>query len=251
MADRLLADRSATIALAEVAASPSDKCHTLTHWIGQVLYRRTGDAPRAFQECTGTCFGGCYHGVVEGYLKNQSGPDPAGLAGVCDEISDHGSGLFQDCLHGLGHGMMALTGDELPQSLAICDQFTKPDDCYLGVFMENSTSPTNPDHPSKFLNPKDPLYPCNDLPEKYLKTCYTAQSNYFYVLSRGDWSKTIDLCLSVPTAYQEGCVSYIGGNVIFFGQADKLDDICNKLADKSLVQACFRGGQETQAGLSR
>lgn len=249
IANNLLKGRSAQTALAELSQEPSDRCHTLAHFIGQELYRRAGSAPEAFNSCDGTCYGGCYHGVVEGYLSGGGSLD--NLTQACSGIVDPSSGLYQDCLHGLGHGVMALTGDNLPQSLAVCDKFSQPDYCYMGVFMENSSSPTNPDHPSQFLKASDPLYPCDSLAEKYLPTCYTEQSNYFYQLSQGDWSKTIGLCLTVPTPYRAGCISYVGGNVVYFGQAAKLGAICGLIKDQLLNETCFQGAQQAESSARR
>ncbi len=248
----LLDQNSISQSLTKLSTVSSGRCHTMTHFLGQEIYKKYGDLTQAFRQCDGTCLGGCYHGVVEEILKENPSLIVSDLAQVCNQLTGNDNrGLYQDCLHGLGHGVMAFTGGDLTKSLALCDNFAKPDYCYLGVFMENSSSPTNRDHPSRFIKSSDPLYPCDILDKKYLQTCYTEQSNYFYDISGGDWQKTIDLCRQVPSDYRSGCISYVGGNVIFFGQEDQLDAVCNKITEAELNEACYQGAHDAQLSSRR
>lgn len=245
----LLKQNSVKMSLAKIQAASPAECHSAAHFLGQELYRQEKNAPHSFAECDGSCLGGCFHGVIEGYL-NETGQELSKMDQVCKSVSTAESGTYQDCLHGLGHGLMALTGNDLLSSLSVCDQFSRPDFCYLGVFMENTSSPTNPNHPTKFIKASDPLYPCNDLPEKYAATCFTNQSNYFLTLTNYNWAETTQLCLTVPSAYRSGCISYVGGNLVFYNQANQIDKVCGSLSE-SLARDCLVGAREARMGLRK
>ena len=80
------------------------------------------------------------------------------IATVCGKETDYAAPLtYRECVHGLGHGAMYITDSDLNQALALCNALSNQKDqeaCYSGVFMENSSSSTNIDHPSKFIDPK-------------------------------------------------------------------------------------------------
>lgn len=112
---------------------------------------------------------------------------------------------------------MFVTTADLPRSLALCDHLpgeTAKERCYSGVFMENSSSSTNLDHPSRYINAADLYYPCTRLAERYLKICYRYQSSHFSLITHQDWKKVADLCLGVPTSYQEECFRTVGTNQV-------------------------------------
>ena len=60
--------------------------------------------------------------------------------------------VYFECTHGVGHGAMFVTEGDVPVSLKLCDALSGEaalHSCYSGVFMENSSSSTSQDHPSK------------------------------------------------------------------------------------------------------
>ncbi len=183
------------------AARVFESCHVFLHFMGQAAYEKYGSVSEAFRHGSHTCFAGFYHGVLEGYfmqnnlLTSNTGSFDAiakKMPSICTEPQSAGAKRdYNECLHGLGHGLMFATSGDLPQALKLCDALKGADAqwCYSGVFMENSTSTTNPDHPSRYLKKDDPLYPCDILDEQYLHTCYILQSMYFAQLANGDWVK--------------------------------------------------------------
>lgn len=230
------------------------RCHEVTHFLGRLEYEKTNDTKKALSTCTGVCHGGCYHGVMEGYLKDKlsdvSLPTDEQLgrevAGMCGDASDYDSTrLYGECLHGVGHALMFVTEADLPRSLRLCDGLTPgtaPEVCYGGVFMENSSSSTNADHPSKFLKADDPLYPCTALDDRYKKICYAYQSSYFVELTRQNWSEVIRLCETVPPPYQDGCFRFVGSNQV--GRTQELAvmrDTCLIVQEPSLRRSCLQG----------
>lgn len=230
------------------------QCHQLTHFLARAHYAHTKDVPLAFNSCTSACHGGCYHGVIEGYFKEYNidigALDDALIAQqirtVCGQERTHASPrIYNECLHGIGHAMMFITEADLPRSLALCDALatlSEREACYGGVFMENSSSSTNRDHPTKYLNREDPLYPCSILADQYKTICYQYQSSYFAELSQWDWSHTIALCEKVPIPYRERCMHIIGSNQVGYTQDTALMlSTCNLIKEPAYTASCIGG----------
>lgn len=230
-------------------------CHELIHYFGQEALRVIGDPAEALAEGTTACFAGYYHGVLEVYL---SGNNPAGDRVVFSTIASDAGKIcgslisanaprrkFNECLHGLGHAFMFFAEAKLPQALEMCDVLVSKNEqtwCYSGVFMENSTSSTNKDHPSKYLKKDDLLYPCSILPERYLHSCYMLQGSYFLELAGGDWKKTVGFCEKVPALYRGNCISMLGqSQVNNITDATALVDNCLALSNYAYQNECIKG----------
>lgn len=206
------------------------RCHEVTHYLGRFAYTAAGSVLGAYATSSPVCHGGYYHGVLEQYFTDKQmtigGLDDVTvrreIVSVCGTAEDHATPrIYSECLHGIGHAMMFITDAELPRALNLCDALpdqTKRETCYSGVFMENSSSSTNVDHPSKYLDATKPLYPCTILQDVYLKTCYEYQSSYFAELAHWDWAKVVDMCNEVPAVYQAGCFRVVGTNQVGFTQ---------------------------------
>ena len=225
-------------------------CHSLMHFTGQAAFLRSRNVSQSLSEGNPVCFAGYYHGVLEEYLteKRADADDPAIRAEVpqlCEPVKAQARKKYNECLHGLGHALMFLTEDELPNSLALCDLLPTADEqgwCYSGVFMENSTSATNRDHPSPYLRPDEPLYPCTILDEQYLPMCYTLQSFYFAEIEKYDWEKTAAWCMKVPERHRWGCFHAIGQTQVGFTQDENLmAENCALMPTDDGRTMCIRG----------
>lgn len=231
-----------------------EACHSTLHFLGQYEYERINDISKALEKGNPICFAGFYHGILESYLaqKNLSNSKDSVIAlrkelpTLCKKnISKNIIKNYNECLHGLGHALMYATNGELPSSLELCDTLeTKTDRewCYSGAFMENSTSSTNKDHPSKYLRKDNPLYPCNTLDDKYLNMCYNLQGFYFAELANYNWPKTYDMCRQVPKLYQESCFNSIGQSQVGFSQDLNIEaQNCQNIAEIKYQNACVGG----------
>lgn len=102
--------------------------------------RQTGDVGNALGACSLGCSQGCLHGGVEAYALAHD--DDAGLADelrqVCDGVSESAFVRWH-CIHGVGHGLLAVAYGSIPESVAACNSFDDVDasTCLDGVFMEN------------------------------------------------------------------------------------------------------------------
>src|SRR5262249_30305537 len=127
--------------LQQLAASDKsilEQSHSLTHLIGRVSYDHYGSAAVAFQHCNQTFESGCYHGVLEGYLKKSQTLKPADVATLCDIASGNGeqrANLRFQCVHGMGHGLSLYFDHDLNRTLTNCDYLRSDWDrtsCYGG-----------------------------------------------------------------------------------------------------------------------
>jgi hypothetical protein len=168
---------------ADADAKLASSCHPISHAIGRETFVVHKTIESSFAACNQTCISGCFHGVMERFLR---GDDASGdhislaelqakVATACDPNLP--IGLKFQCLHGLGHAVEYYTGYQLRPSLLICD--SPPDDwsrssCAGGVFMENIVA-ANPD--DRDLSATDPQYPCDAVEDHYKEPCYLIQTS--------------------------------------------------------------------------
>jgi len=66
-----------------------DDCHLNAHFIGEAgLEKHNFDAGQAFAMCEFGCVEGCFHGVMEGYIRNEADPYAvlSQMGSVCDTV---------------------------------------------------------------------------------------------------------------------------------------------------------------------
>jgi len=191
------------------------QCHPLTHVIGHVAVELYPEVSLAYTHGDSFCWSGYYHGVMEGIIGK------VGKFAVVEKLDSICSGIpgkttysfdYYNCVHGLGHGLMALTFNELFDSLKICDNLQglwEKQSCYGGVFMENVIV-DNKNHFTKYLKPEEPLYPCNAVEDKYKSSCYMMQTSYMLKVTGSDFKKVFELCSSAENGYQNLCYQSLG-----------------------------------------
>lgn len=169
----------------DAKANPDDnvingQCHLLAHKISQAAYwEYQKDIGAILRQCSPTscASNGCYHGaLIEWSLST---PDFLNqLDTVCrdPESEPYTATEKINCYHGLGHGLMMSFRNDLPKTLRDCDAYitdtTGQEFCKHGAFHENSLA--DEQHPSKYHDPRRPLYPCADIADKYRTLCYNA-----------------------------------------------------------------------------
>ena len=194
------------------------QCHPLTHVIGNEAAKKYADVSGAYKDGDSFCWSGYYHGVLEGIIgriglaKLESQMD-----GICQSLAAAGRYSFDhyNCVHGLGHGVMAIYDNDLFKSLVACDAVKdswERNSCWSGVFMENVIV-DNKYHFSEFLKPEDPLYPCNAVGAQYRGICYLMQTSYMLKVTGGDFVKVFDLCASVEEIHRDTCYESLGRDV--------------------------------------
>ena len=117
-----------------------DDCHFVSHDIGHASFVKNQDVTKSLQGMDGTmCRGGYFHGVLASYFHvvEASGSSfPDSYQTVCDDLI--GSSNYQDCIHGLGHGLVHYFGDDLHSAVDKCNDLSFYQDilCTKGVMMQ-------------------------------------------------------------------------------------------------------------------
>lgn len=191
------------------------QCHPIAHVIGREAALKFKTPGEAYVQGDGFCWSGYYHGVLETFIARVGREGlPAQMDHICDGIKgkDRYSFDYYNCVHGLGHGVMAITDTELFQSLDYCDNLTgswEQESCASGVFMENVIV-DNLNHFTKYLKPQEPLYPCTESPAKYKNTCYLMQTSYILKINGGDFTDTFEWCRKAEEGYRATCFQSLG-----------------------------------------
>ena len=189
-------------------------CHQEAHQIGRVAYQVRGAS--AFQAGNASCDSGYYHGVLEGLLHDRG---TVNLPAEVDRLCRAPGTLFvqYQCLHGVGHGVMAYHGYDLPRALQTCRRLTEERHqgwCSGGVFMENIVAGQGAGalrgHRTAWLS-DDPHFPCNalDLARDFLLECYHIQTSWMLTLLR-DFPAVARECLRAPERMRVVCFNSYG-----------------------------------------
>jgi hypothetical protein len=206
--------------------------HDYAHAIGQFSYGYFGSVTATFGQCRETFQSGCYHGVLEAYLEENPKLTPDQIAELCDvSVAPGASNVLRfQCIHGLGHGLTASYEHDIYRALRACD-FLRQDwdrgSCYSGVFMENiifamhqlqaqSGGGDGHDHGGAghryYLEPQDPLYPCNVLDEKYKPECFVMKTSAILLFNGQNFKQAAAEC-DRAGAYVHLCYQSIGRDV--------------------------------------
>ena len=127
-----------SIALSKLGAI--DDCHFVSHEIGHVAFNERPNVVENLIGMDGTmCRGGYFHGVLSAYFHDEQEKNkslPSDYKVICNELI--GTSNYQDCVHGLGHGLVHYFGEDLNSSLEKCHDmsFYQNRLCMKGVMMQ-------------------------------------------------------------------------------------------------------------------
>jgi plastocyanin len=215
----------------------SRSCHPLVHDVGHAAYEKYGDFGEAMKYQDEVCNSGYLHGIIESRFE-ESDDVFADMKTMCDPYPQ-GSYMSWQCYHGIGHGVMFYTANDLPRSLEMCDGFGSAfgrSNCANGVFMENFNADQKL-HLSDYLKESDPFYPCGEQAERHKEICYLYAPTYFLSLNDGDYAAALEWCKDAESGFEPSCAYGVGT------QAMK-----ENLNDPGLVESvCMEGEPEQTA----
>jgi plastocyanin len=215
----------------------SRSCHPLVHDIGHAAYEKYHDFGEAMKYQDEVCNSGYLHGIIESRFSESENVF-ADMKTMCERYPQ-GSYLSWQCYHGIGHGLMFYTSNDLPRSLEMCDGFDSDfgrSNCANGVFMENFNADQKL-HLSKFLKESDPFYPCAEQAERHKAVCYIYAPTYYLSLNGGDYAAALEWCTGAEAGFEPSCAYGVGT------QAMK-----ENLNDPKLVESvCMDGEPEETA----
>jgi hypothetical protein len=216
---KLVAEHNPTIALHALANSMDtdqrilNECHGIVHEIGAAAFQKYKDFATAIQYQDDLCGGGYLHGTIEAYFSKTKNIKLA-METLCSRYGI--SPEREKCYHGIGHGLMYYSNNDLPTSISNCSRYKLPKArvrCAEGVYMENfGTLRTL--HPSDYLKPEDPLYPCSSQPSSYKGVCYYYAPLYYLSLHTNDYIGALRMCETVEEKYQVSCTKGVGSRAI-------------------------------------
>ncbi len=205
---------AATVELLSAASVQAGECHQRAHDLGRIAYGVFGAA--AFSLSGHECQSGGYHGATEALFSDRGTAElKEDVAAICGGGSN--SFFRHQCVHGIGHGLMAWTTYELLDGLALCDELGGEADrrsCYSGVFMENVVGGLSGSmgHITDYLS-DDPHYPCNILSGPHVQACYFYQTSRMVQLFGGDFARVAEACAEAPATAAFTCFQSMGRDV--------------------------------------
>ena len=207
-----------------------NSCHELLHEIGFKSYEKYNDFAAALTYKDDICVSAYIHGVIEGYFYKVKNITEA-IKSTCKNYPI-GRFITWECYHGVGHGLMYYSNNNVLKALEGCKLYGNNFDrsaCSNGVYMENFNADSII-HPSQFLNSKNPFYPC-DVLKQDKKDCYMNAPIYYLTLNNYDYNKAFKWCDSA-SEYKNSC---------FFGLASQMARR-NMDDPKFVEQSCERYG---------
>ena len=219
-------------------------CHQRAHDMGRIAYELFGT--QAFSLAGHECHSGGYHGATEAFFRDR------GTATLDEDIGivcgGHLNSFFRhQCVHGVGHGLMAWTSYEIFDALELCDNLPTSADqgsCYSGVFVENVVGGLagSMGHYTEYLS-EDPHYPCNILEDRHLASCYFFQTSRMVQLFGGDFEKVAQACADAPESAHHLCFHSMGRDVggVSRGRPDQAIQLCSHAAKAADRIQCLDG----------
>ena len=201
-------------ALSEAQSFIDVDCHQRAHDLGRYAYDLYG--AYAFALASHECQAGSLHGSTEALIRDRGTANlQADVAALCSNTPN--SFFRHQCIHGVGHGLMAWTSYELYDALLLCDHLESNFDresCYSGVFMENIVGGLSGTmgHFTEYLS-EDPHYPCNALDARYVSPCYYYQTSRMIELYERDFQKLANGCSEAPSYAHRNCFLSMGRDV--------------------------------------
>ena len=230
--------------LSEGVSRVAIDCHERAHEAGRMAYNLFG--AYAFSLSGHECQAGAFHGATEALFRDRGTSNlQADVTALCESSPNR---FFRhQCVHGVGHGLMAWTSYELLDALPMCDELEAEIDrasCYSGLFMENIVGGLSGamGHYTEYLS-DDPHFPCNVLDEKYIAPCYFYQTSRMVELYDADYARVADACAKAPTEAHLDCFLSLGRDVgnVTRGDPARAIELCSHVDDAGNRIACLSG----------
>lgn len=200
-------------------------CHTEAHLVGRAAYELFGG--EVFEKGDASCHSGFYHGAMEALLATKGTNNLAQtVSDLCATFKSQ-FGNFE-CLHGVGHGVMAYVQYDLPEAINQCTSLQnsfEQSSCYGGVFMENVVAGQGngaiPGHETDWVS-DDMQFPCTEFADNNLAAteCYKMQTSWMLTLADYDFQLVAKECLNALPTQISNCFLSFGRDSAGFSLRD-------------------------------
>lgn len=216
-------------------------CHGLAHEIGRYAFAKYGFTEALIYQ-DDICGTGYIHGIIEAYFVKVDNPKEAVLS-ACSTGTLHEQ--IGKCRHGVGHGLMFYSKNDVTASLKNCDLFTDAPgriQCAEGVFMENFNSDER-FHTSKYLDTKNPFYPCDRQTNFYKDPCYFYAPDYYLHLHPNNYNNAIKWCDSAEPDFILKCDMGVGSRTMKYnmGSPEFAEKVCMLANTRTKQTFCIDG----------
>lgn len=243
---KIVEEQNPGVALAEMREriktddALSRACHDLIHVIGHASYEKYRDFAKALEYRDELCNSGYIHGVIESYFSETKDVLSA-MKTVCNKYKQ-GSFLGWECYHGVGHGVMFYTNNDLPKALELCASYgtsVAKSSCVNGVFMENFNT-MGDEHHTDYLKNDDLFFPCSEQSIDLKPDCYLYAPVHYLTFHKNDYIGALSFCETAEKEYVGSCISGLGSQAMKENINNPLfvENICNT---SNNVPACIHG----------
>ncbi|PJA45619.1 hypothetical protein CO174_02115 [Candidatus Uhrbacteria bacterium CG_4_9_14_3_um_filter_50_9] len=245
---QLVEEQDPTAALTELdrlmQAEPFvlDNCHELLHEIGYASFLKYETFAAAISYQDDICNSGYFHGVIEQYFGSIDDILPA-MEEVC-KGETLGTLQSWECHHGVGHGFMYYSGNNVDQSIIYCEQYPslfQASACVNGVYMEvfNLDDSTRED---RLPETRDPFTYCEEAPSIGRDDCFVYAPTYYLATHRDDFTGLMHWCDGALGDDRESCFLGAGSELMKRSMDDPalVERIC-LTADSPSDQDCLTG----------
>jgi len=225
------------------------QCHQLSHIVGRTAYEKYGSLEKAYDQGNNFCWSGFYHGAIEQAATDMGAERIRKDAStICENFAKKQQYSFDhfNCVHGLGHGLMAVNAYVLPDALQNCDALKtdwEESSCYGGVFMENVMVAARGDGTSAYFKPDQPLYPCTYVGQRYKEQCYLMQTSYVLQHNNYDFTQTFLECAKADKGFEKTCYQSAGRDASGSTVSDVAGTVnnCQKAQNHDALYFCMLG----------
>ncbi len=230
-----------------LAADPSayNDCHAVAHQLGHVAYETYGFA-KAMSYQDAICGGGFIHGIVEAKFGEMDEVDLLQeIATTCDAATDE-----ENCVHGVGHGLMLVTYLDVDRSLSYCDLFDASvrhhcfDGVWMHVFDQEESGVAHADTmvlTDSYIQSSQAR--CVATADVYKDSCYFYLPRIFAHDAERTFYDLVSLCGSVERIGRFACAAGAGHSTMKYHIADPVAvySSCEVFDDETLIEACHDG----------
>ncbi len=225
----------------EIATNPSfaKDCHPLLHELGHAAYAYYGGYQQAIKYQNDICDSGYTHGVLEQYLSKTD------LQQALKTACSPSASVFDlwQCYHGLGHGIMLVSLENVQKSITTCDTLPttfSQNACINGVLMQHFVVTDHDGYVPK-VNPTS-LLDCRVLAKAYKSDCYNYAPTAYLTIHAGQYRDALRWCSGAETQFVAVCVGGVGAQAMKenINNAGIAENVCESAA-KQYANSCVSG----------